>query len=119
MLTDSLADFRQDLQRVDAPTLIVHGDADRIVPIDASARRTKATLRDSRSVEIPGGSHGIDWTNAGEVNRELLGFLGERRTSRLAPDGTAPSLKGGRSEQEGQGVPLTPRPSFRRRAESG
>jgi non-heme chloroperoxidase len=71
-----LTDFRQDLARIDVPTLIVHGDADRIVPIEVSGRRTAAMVKGSRLVAVKEGPHGLNWTHADEVNRELLSFLG-------------------------------------------
>lgn len=71
-----LADFREDLARFDIPTLIIHGDADRSVPVSVSGERTHALVKGSRLVMIEDGPHGLTWTHAGEVNRELLSFLG-------------------------------------------
>jgi len=70
-------DFRADLARIDVPTLVLHGDADRILPIDASGRRTAAMIRGSRLAIVKDGPHCITWTHAEEVNRELVAFLGE------------------------------------------
>jgi len=67
---------RQDLARIDVPTLIVHEDADRIVPIEVSGRRTAAMVKGSRLAVAKEGPHGLDWTHADEVNRELLAFPG-------------------------------------------
>ena len=69
-------DFRADLAKVELPTLVVHGDADRIVPVAASGRRTHALVKGSRYVEIAGAPHGLNWTHADELNRALLEFLG-------------------------------------------
>ena len=69
-----LTDFRKDLARIDVPTLIIHGDADRILPIDATGRRLHEAIKGSRYVEIKDGPHGIIWTHSEEVNRELLAF---------------------------------------------
>ena len=69
-------DFRKDLARIDVPTLIVHGDADRIVPLAASGARTHEAVKGSRYVVVKGGPHGLNWTHAEQVNRELLDFLG-------------------------------------------
>ncbi len=71
-------DFRGDLRRIDVPVLIVHGDADRIVPFPASGKRTHEQVPGSRLVVIKGGPHGIIWTHAGHVNHELLDFLGKK-----------------------------------------
>ena len=70
-----LTDFRPDLARIDVPTLVIHGDADRILPIAATGTRTQASVKGSRLVTISGGPHGLNWTHAAEVNRELLKFL--------------------------------------------
>ena len=69
-----LTDFRKDLARIDVPTLIIHGDADRILPINATGRRLHEVIKGSKYVEIKDGPHGIIWTHSEEVNRELLAF---------------------------------------------
>ena len=71
-----LEDFRQDLARIDVPTLVLHGDADRIVPINASGARTAKLIKGARLVAVKDGPHAINWTHAEEVNRELVNFLG-------------------------------------------
>jgi non-heme chloroperoxidase len=71
-------DFRQDLTRVDVPTLVIHGDADRILPIHASGMRTAKLIPGARLLVVKDGPHCITWTHAEEVNRELVDFLGER-----------------------------------------
>ncbi len=68
-------DFRKDIARNDVPTLIIHGDDDRILPVDATSRRQAKLIKDVKYVEIKGGSHGITWTRAEEINAVLLGFL--------------------------------------------
>jgi len=70
-------DFRNDLARVDVPTLVMHGDADRIVPIGASGNRTAKLIQGSRLLVVKDGPHCITWTHAEEVNAELVSFLGE------------------------------------------
>jgi non-heme chloroperoxidase len=70
-------DFRKDLTRVDVPTLVIHGDADRIVPIGASGHRTATLIKGARLMAVKNGPHCITWTHAEEVNRELVNFLGE------------------------------------------
>jgi non-heme chloroperoxidase len=74
-----LTDFREDLKRIDVPTLVVHGDDDRILPFAATGKRIHEFVKGSRLVVIEGGPHGINWTHAEKVNRELLAFLGIRR----------------------------------------
>jgi non-heme chloroperoxidase len=70
-------DFREDLKRVDVPTLVIHGDADRIVPIAASGQRTAKLIKGARLFVLKDGPHCISWTHADEVNRELVDFLGK------------------------------------------
>ena len=72
-----LEDFGEDIKRIDVPTLILHGTADRILPIDGQGRRLHTALPDARYVEIDGGPHVMCVTHAAEVNRELLAFLRE------------------------------------------
>jgi len=70
-------DFRKDLTRVDVPALVIHGDADRIVPIGASGLRTAKLIEGARLLVVKDGPHCVTWTHADEVNRELVNFLGE------------------------------------------
>ena len=67
-------DFRPDLPSFNKPTLVIHGDADKIVPIDATGRATAKALG-SRLQVIKGGPHAVCTTHAGEINELLLGFL--------------------------------------------
>ena len=68
-------DFRKDLPKIDVPTLVIHGDADRIVPIAASGELTAKAVKGARKVVIQGGPHGLTWTHDDQVNKELLDFL--------------------------------------------
>jgi len=68
-------DFRADLARIDIPVLVMHGTADRILPIEACGPRTHELVRGSEYVAIEGASHGLCWTHADEVNAELLRFF--------------------------------------------
>ena len=70
-------DFRKDLASIDVPTLVIQGDADRILPITASGLRTAKLIKGARQVVVKDGPHCILWTHAEEVNAELLSFLGE------------------------------------------
>ncbi len=72
-----LDDFHEDIKRIDIPTLILHGTADRILSVEGQGRRLHAALPDARYVEIEGGPHVMCVTHAKEVNRELLAFLRE------------------------------------------
>ncbi len=68
-------DFRKDLSRIDVPTLVIHGDADRIVPFPASGQLTAKLVRGARLVWVKDGPHCIIWTHSDEVNAALLDFL--------------------------------------------
>ncbi|MEV6261478.1 alpha/beta hydrolase [Streptomyces sp. NPDC051784] len=70
-----LTDFRDDLPAFDIPTLIVHGDADRTLPIGATAIPLSKSIAGAELTVIPGGPHGLLWTHADEVNAALLAFL--------------------------------------------
>jgi non-heme chloroperoxidase len=70
-----LADFSADITRIDVPTLILHGTADRILPINGQGRRLHAAMPSARYSEIEGGPHLMCVTHAAEINRELLAFL--------------------------------------------
>ena len=80
-------DFRQDITSINVPTLVIQGDADRIVPIAASGQRSTAKLIKGEArlaVSCLGGPHCISWTHAEVVNRELIGFLGKKSSSGVA-----------------------------------
>jgi non-heme chloroperoxidase len=77
-------DFRKDLSCIDVPTLVVHGDADRILPIDASGRRTAKLIKGARLAVIKNGPHAVNWTHADEVNTELVNFLGKGSEKKMA-----------------------------------
>ncbi|HEV2442311.1 MAG TPA: alpha/beta hydrolase [Steroidobacteraceae bacterium] len=70
-----IEDFRNDIPRNTVPTLILHGDADRILPPDASSRRQAKMMKNARLVELKGGPHGVLWTHAEQINSELVKFL--------------------------------------------
>ncbi|ABC29819.1 predicted Hydrolase or acyltransferase (alpha/beta hydrolase superfamily) [Hahella chejuensis KCTC 2396] len=71
----SATDFRDDLKKFDIPTLIVHGDDDQIVPIDASARAAVKLIKNAELIEYPGAPHGITDTHKDRLNQDLLSFL--------------------------------------------
>jgi len=70
-----LEDFRENLKRVDLPTLVIHGDDDRIVPLAAAGQRTAKLVKGAQLVVIKGGPHCITWTHADKVNAPLLAFI--------------------------------------------
>jgi non-heme chloroperoxidase len=75
-------DFRKDVDRMDVSTLVIHGDADRIVPIAASGNRTAKLIKGARLLVVKDGPHCITWTHAEEVNAELVNFLGKAAAQR-------------------------------------
>jgi non-heme chloroperoxidase len=70
-----IEDFRKDVARNDLPTLVVHGDDDRILPANVTARRQVKMIKSVRYIEIKGGSHGLPWTHAEEINTEVVKFF--------------------------------------------
>ncbi len=74
-VTAWLTDFRKDLAHFDVPTLVIHGDNDRILPVAATANRMAKAVHGARVVVVKGGPHGLIWTHADEVNKELVAFL--------------------------------------------
>ncbi|WP_367105522.1 alpha/beta fold hydrolase [uncultured Psychrobacter sp.] len=68
-------DFRDDLEKFDVPTLVIHGDADQIVPLEASGQRSHEMINDSQLHVVKGGPHGINVTHAKEFNEALIKFL--------------------------------------------
>jgi non-heme chloroperoxidase len=71
-------DFREDISRIDVPTLVIQGDADRILPITATGLRNAKLIKGARLVVVKDGPHCIPWTHAEEVNAGLLSFLAEK-----------------------------------------
>jgi non-heme chloroperoxidase len=72
-----LTDFRDDLPKIDVPTLVIHGTEDRILPFEVTAARLRGLIADVTVVPVEGGPHNIVWTHADEVNAALLGFLAD------------------------------------------
>jgi non-heme chloroperoxidase len=70
-----LTDFRNDLPKIDVPTLVMHGTEDRILPFDATAGRLTDLIDDVRVIAVEGGPHNIGWTHPEEVNAALLEFV--------------------------------------------
>ena len=83
-------DFRNDVAKIDIPTLVIHGDADRIVPFSAAGQRTARLISGAELVVIKDGPHNIAWTHADEVNAELVKFLAKPAAK---PQATTPKRK--------------------------
>ncbi len=78
-------DFRKDLTRLDVPTLVIHGEADRIVPLAAAGQRTASLVKGARLAVIKDGPHAVVWTHWEEVNAELVNFLGKGAVKETQP----------------------------------
>ena len=75
MASFGTTDFREDLKKVTVPTLLIHGDADAIVPVEGSGLRTHRSVPHSQLVQISGGPHGVNVSHAQAFNDALLSFL--------------------------------------------
>ncbi|SHI20527.1 alpha/beta fold hydrolase [Pollutimonas bauzanensis] len=71
----SATDFREDLKKFDVPTLVIHGDDDQIVPIDASGRASAKLVKGAELIVYPGAPHGLTDTHKDRLNQDLLDFL--------------------------------------------
>ncbi|MBT2747706.1 MULTISPECIES: alpha/beta hydrolase [unclassified Lysobacter] len=73
----SATDFTEDLKRIDVPVLVIHGDADQIVPIDASARAAAKLIKNAKLIVYPGAPHGLPDTHKDRLDQDLLDFVGK------------------------------------------
>ena len=80
----SETDQTADLAKFDIPTLLIHGDDDQIVPIDASARASAKLIKGAELKVYSGAPHGLTATHKDQVNRDLLSFLKEHAAIRRA-----------------------------------
>ena len=71
----SETDFTEDLKKIEVPTLIIHGDADQIVPSSDSAELSSKIVKNATLKVIPGAPHGLCTTHADQINALLLDFL--------------------------------------------
>ena len=71
----SATDFRNDLTKINVPTLIIHGDADKTVPIEASGERTAKALPNAHYIVYDGAAHGLFVTEKDRLNQDLLSFI--------------------------------------------
>jgi non-heme chloroperoxidase len=71
----SETDFTEDLKKIDIPTLVLHGDDDQIVPIDAAGRMSAKIVKNAKLKVYSGYPHGMCQTHADEINADVLAFL--------------------------------------------
>ena len=70
-------DFREDLEKVDVPTLVIHGDSDAIVPFEVSGKRTHEAIDGSELVVVENAPHGVNATHAEQFNEALVAFVAD------------------------------------------
>lgn len=71
----SATDFREDLAKFDVPTLVIHGDDDQLVPVDAAGKASAALIKDAELIIYEGAPHGLADTHKARLNQDLLRFL--------------------------------------------
>ena len=71
----SETDFTEDLKKFDVPTLVIHGDDDQIVPIDAAGRASATLVKNSKLIVYPGAPHGLTDIHKDKLNADLLEFI--------------------------------------------
>lgn len=71
----SETDFTEDLKKFDVPTLIIHGDDDQIVPIEAAGKSSAKLVKNAKLIIYPGAPHGITDTHKDQLNADLLAFI--------------------------------------------
>ena len=68
-------DFREDVPKINVPTLIIHGDADKIVPMKATSERSAALIKGANFIIYPGAPHGLWYTEKEQLNKDLASFI--------------------------------------------
>jgi non-heme chloroperoxidase len=81
-----MTDFRPDLANIDVPVMVIHGDADRILPYAVTAKRLEKEYPDFRLVTLHGAPHGMAWTHGDEINAELLAFVAAEEYAAEQPE---------------------------------
>ncbi|CAM4259960.1 Alpha/beta hydrolase [Bordetella tumbae] len=71
----SETDMTEDLKKFDVPTLVIHGDDDQVVPIDAAGRASAKLIKNAKLIEYPGAPHGLTDTHKDKFNADLLAFI--------------------------------------------
>lgn len=73
----SETDFRNDCTGIDIPTLLIHGDDDKTVPIDISAKKAVTLIKDAQLIIYEGAPHGLFITEKDKLNEDLINFIGK------------------------------------------
>ncbi|MFB6724384.1 alpha/beta fold hydrolase [Kribbella sp. NPDC056345] len=74
----SATDFRADLDTIDVPTLVIHGDDDQVVPFTVGGKASAERIKGARLITYPGAPHGITDTHKVQLGNDLLSFLNEK-----------------------------------------
>ena len=82
----SETDFRYDLTKINVPVLIIHGDADKTVPIHVSGDKTAQLIPQSKYIVYEGAPHGLFVTEKDKLNNDLLDFIKGTQGNRKSPD---------------------------------
>jgi hypothetical protein len=96
----SETDFTEDLNKFDVPTLVMRGEADQIVPVHDSARKSARLIRGAKGIHYPGAPHGLTATLQDRVNADLLAFL--KSSPRSPPEAPASSPRNQRSGRDSE-----------------
>jgi non-heme chloroperoxidase len=87
-----MTDFRKDLPLIKVPLLIIQGDTDKILPLEATGALIVKSVKNAKLVIIKGGPHAICWTHADDVNSELLDFISSETSDLIKQLGSDTSL---------------------------
>jgi non-heme chloroperoxidase len=68
-------DFRGDLENITVPTLVIHGDSDKTVPLESSGKRTAEMIHDCQYLVYNGAPHGLFYTHKERLNQDLVNFI--------------------------------------------
>jgi non-heme chloroperoxidase len=71
----SETDFAEDLEKIDVPTLLLHGEDDQIVPVEISSRKSAKLIERAKAIYYPGAPHGLMATHQDRLNADLVDFL--------------------------------------------
>ncbi|MFH1801186.1 MAG: alpha/beta hydrolase [Candidatus Omnitrophota bacterium] len=83
----SETDFTGDLKKFNVPTLVIHGDDDQVVPIDAAGRATARIVKNAKLIVYPGAPHGLTDTHKEKLNADLLAFIKAETTAAVSQQG--------------------------------
>ena len=78
------ADFRAEMRRIDVPTLIVHGDRDRSMPVELTGKPSADLISDCRLLVYSGAPHGLVFTHVDQLNADLVAFMRQREDQAAA-----------------------------------